>query len=194
MARRARTACRAGAATTGSAAVREPTRLPAGPAATGSPPATGKPTSCAAAPARTAWWPTGKTRSRRTASGSGAAAHSEPNVPGSTSDAGIWDVRRLEGDRRGVEACGEHGQGDAQVLDGEAGRVEQGDLLLAAPSLSAAQQDISDLGDPVARHNAGRNSSRQLPALRRLFPLVAEQAAPLEGAEFDLGLPMRVRS
>jgi predicted enzyme related to lactoylglutathione lyase len=67
-------------------------------------------------------------------------------------DRGSRGAAFLEIDRRQVELVRvlERGEGDREVLDREAGRVERRDLVVAAAAVSVACEDAAELRDVVA--------------------------------------------
>src|SRR5215207_4752253 len=85
-----------------------------------------------------------------------------------------------------------HRDRDPQVLDREAGRVEQRDLVVRPPPLRTAHDHVAELGHLIPAHGARGHAAGQLAASSGLCPLVAEQAAPLDRRQLDLGLPLRV--
>ena len=66
---------------------------------------------------------------------------------------------------------------ERQVLDREAGRVEQRDLVGAGAPVRRAGEDGAELGHVVARDEAGLDRAGQLAAVAGLRPLVAEEPA-----------------
>ena len=79
---------------------------------------------------------------------------------------------------------------DRQVLDRQAGRVEQGDLGVRRSSAVQAGADLSELGDVLTPDAPCRGRPGQLAAVACLLPLVAEEAAVTERSldRRDLGL------
>jgi hypothetical protein len=87
-----------------------------------------------------------------------------------------------------------HGDCDRQVLDRQAGRVEERDLLRPAPSFRPAEDDVADLRHPVAVDPTCGDGAGQLPASRGLRPVVAEEHAALERRMLELRLAPGVGS
>ena len=78
--------------------------------------------------------------------------------------------------------------GDREVLDRQAGGVEQRHGLRARAAGGLAGQDGAEVGDAVAGHEALLDGAGQLAAVRGLRPLVAEQRAGGDGADRRLRL------
>ena len=60
-------------------------------------------------------------------------------------------------------------EGDRHVLDRGAGRVEDGDLVVAPPAVGVARQNVAEPGDVVARETARVDRVRELAVVRRLL-------------------------
>ena len=78
-------------------------------------------------------------------------------------------------------------RGDGEVLDGEAGRVEDRDLVLVAAALLLAGEDAAELGDVLALQPVVEGV-RDLAVVARLLPLVANDAGAQELLDGDLRL------
>ena len=73
-----------------------------------------------------------------------------------------------------VACLGGRDFGDREILDCEAGRVEQRDVARAPSSIGFACEDEPDLGDPVPGYDPRQNARGQLAAVARLLAVVAE--------------------
>src|SRR3954463_6113269 len=80
-----------------------------------------------------------------------------------------FDCRQLE-----LGYALDRGERNRQVLDGETGRVEDGDLVRAAAPLRSAGEHVSELRRVGAHDPAGFDGMREVAVVRRLFPVVAE--------------------
>src|SRR5207344_3465823 len=69
---------------------------------------------------------------------------------------------------------------DREILDCEAGRVEEGDVARAPPSLRLADEQLAELGDVRARDCSGRDRRGELATVAGLLPVVAAQVSPAE--------------
>ena len=107
-------------------------------------------------------------------------------------------ARRLRAHGLGADASLaprlERRRGDREVLDREAGRVEQRHRLGAGPSGHLAGQHRAELADAIAVNQPGVDRPGQLAAVRGLRPLVAEQRARRDRADGGLGLAGAVGS
>ena len=64
------------------------------------------------------------------------------------------------------------GDRHGKVLDGEAGRVEEGDLVVSRATLRLAEEDPAELGDVLSLERARLDRPRDVTVVARLLPLV----------------------
>src|SRR5262249_38176422 len=163
------------------------------------------PTSAPTGRARTTTWTTSRSRtapSRRSWSRPRTSARrstrSERRRPRRS-------ARRGRGSRAGRASEADHGRlqgsrppalvdrlADRQVLNRQARRVEERDLLGPTASLLLAVQHVPQLDDVVASDDPSVDAVRELAARAGLLPLVAEEPATLDRIEVDLLLAVRV--
>src|SRR4051794_3753506 len=74
---------------------------------------------------------------------------------------------------------------DRQVLDRQAGRVEERDLFGVPATDRAAGDDGADLGHVDPSHATGRDRGGQLATAAGLLPLVAEEATVAQRLRLD---------
>jgi hypothetical protein len=85
-------------------------------------------------------------------------------------------TERSEGQALEIELVGlcQRGARDRQILDREAGRVEEGDVARAPPSFGLSCEDEPDVRDAIAGHDPGSDSGCQLAAVTCLLEGVYE--------------------
>ena len=69
------------------------------------------------------------------------------------------------------------GDRDREVLDREAGGVEQRHRIVVRPAGGGAREHRAEVGDVLAGDRAGLDGAGELPAVGGLRPLVAEERA-----------------
>ncbi len=91
-----------------------------------------------------------------------------------------------------VSPGGEHRGRDAEVLDGESGRVEGGDFVRGRATRRAVGEHGTDLGHVRALDLAAGDRAGELTSGRGLRPFVAEEPAAADGPGGHLGLAVGV--
>src|SRR5581483_5230190 len=96
----------------------------------------------------------------------------------------------LEGNARQVELVPplERCERDREILKGETGRVEGGDLLGGGAARRRAGEDVAGGGNTLAAGRPRLDRRRALAAVARLLPVVAEDVRAGELLDGDLGL------
>ena len=84
------------------------------------------------------------------------------------------------------------GERDREILNREAGRVEHRDLVFAAASFRGSGEHVSELRCIGSRDASGFDGVRKVAVVRRLLPVVAEDADARELLDRDLGLARAV--
>src|SRR5438876_11792153 len=97
------------------------------------------------------------------------------------------------GEIQGVDAF-HRGEGDGEVLDGEAGRIEGRDLLVGLAAGHVAGQDCTELNYVREKRMIRSRGGSQLAVMARLLPVVAEDLAAGELLHCDLRLARAVGS
>lgn len=87
------------------------------------------------------------------------------------------DLFVLELERRKIQLIGSlhRGEGDGEVLDCKAGRVEHRYLVVVAPAFRLAGEDTAQLGDVATLQPAGLDRMDEVSVVARLLALVSER-------------------